>query len=214
MERPLTTDLDRLLELAAAEPERLQAVEREIRECYEETRAVMVVDMCGLSRTTRERGPVHALALVHNVRAIARPAVAASNGTVVEMTADDILCLFESVPHALSAAHEISAALAVRNAGVAAAWQVDVSIGIGYGAILNFDCRRIAGAELNLASKLGEDVAGAREVILTESAWAALGAPSAEWHQSVVSLGGTAVRCFWTGLAAPARKTSPLASGC
>jgi adenylate cyclase len=201
-EIPVITEPERLLELAGLEPARLPEVERQIRERYEEIRAVMVVDMCGLSQTTHERGAVHALALVHHLRSIARPAIVAHDGVVVEMTADDILCLFDSVPCALAAAQEISAAAEARNAGAVAAWQVDISIGIGYGPLLNFDCRRIAGDELNLASKLGEDVAGPREVILTESAWTTLCASAGEWRQSVVSFGAQPVKCFRAPIAA------------
>ncbi|HSQ21131.1 MAG TPA: adenylate/guanylate cyclase domain-containing protein, partial [Blastocatellia bacterium] len=48
------------------------------------------------------------------------------------------------------------------------------SIGIGYGATLVIDEEDIFGAEVNIACKLGEDVAGKSEILLTQSAYAAL----------------------------------------
>lgn len=44
------------------------------------------------------------------------------------------------------------------------------SIGIGYGAILNIAGEDMYGDEVNLASKLGEDVAQRGEILLTAAA--------------------------------------------
>ena len=53
-------------------------------------------------------------------------------------------------------------------------WDLHASIGVGYGEILMVEEDDFYGNELNLASKLGEDVAESGETLLTEAAHARL----------------------------------------
>ena len=47
---------------------------------------------------------------------------------------------------------------------------VGIAIGIGFGSILDLDGEDFFGDEVNLASKLGEDIATGGEVLLTDAA--------------------------------------------
>ena len=51
---------------------------------------------------------------------------------------------------------------------------LQICIGVGFGRLLVVGDEDVFGEEVNLASKLGEDVAGPGEVLLTESAWRAV----------------------------------------
>ena len=51
---------------------------------------------------------------------------------------------------------------------------LNVSAGIGFGPTLVIAREDLFGPEMNCACKLGEDIATANEILLTEAAWASL----------------------------------------
>ena len=54
---------------------------------------------------------------------------------------------------------------------------IHISVGIGYGEVLKIGDRDIFGHEMNLASKLGEDLAADDEILLTAAAYETLPTP-------------------------------------
>ena len=162
--------LDGLLERMLADPASREAVAAEIDRDFGEMRAVLVLDMTGFSRTTRRSGIVSFLLMIHQMKSLACPAIEANGGILVKAEADNLYCLFESLPAAAAAACAIMTALGRANLSLAAERRLYASIGIGYGRILNVDEQDLFGDEVNLASKLGEDVAGEGEILLTAAA--------------------------------------------
>ncbi len=67
------------------------------------------------------------------------------------------------------------------------------SIGIGYGAVLNIDDEDLFGDEMNLACKLGEDIAARSEILLTEAARATLTLKTVETRPEQLSISGLAL---------------------
>ena len=171
--------LDELLVERNEHPERLAEIDRRIWEDFGETRAVWVLDMCGFSRLTRRYGITHFLAMIHRLQALVRPIVVDEGGTVVKTEADNVFAVFDDVAPAVTTARRLLATLARANAYLPEDWDLHVSIGIGYGEILMIGDHDFYGNELNIASKLGEDVAGPEEVYLTETAHARLRATDA-----------------------------------
>jgi adenylate cyclase len=57
-----------------------------------------------------------------------------------------------------------------------------VSIGIGYGDILDLDGRELFGGEVNLASKLAEDIGEPGEILLTRAAMEAIEGLEGWWY--------------------------------
>ena len=177
--------LDALLSAILADPpaqgDLAEAIDRE----FGEHRAVLVLDMTGFSRTTRRSGIVAFLLMIHQMKLLARPAIEANGGVVVKAEADTLYCLFESVAGAVAAARAIMAALAGANLSLDVERRLYASIGIGYGRILNVDEEDLFGDEVNFACRLGEDIAGEGEILLTPSAAAQAGiamAPEREYH--------------------------------
>jgi adenylate cyclase len=150
----LDVALDRLLE----RPDEREQLERSIEQEFGRECAVLVVDMTGFARETQLRGIVAYLALIRAMRNAAAIAVDTRSGRVVKAEADNLFCVFERAAEAIDAARE----LVVGH---------DVSIGIGYGRVLDVG-DDVWGDEVNLASKLGEDVAQHGEILLTEGACA------------------------------------------
>jgi adenylate cyclase len=164
--------LFRLLDRRNEHPEDLVAIDRDIRERYEERRAVLVLDMCGFSRLSLRHGIVHFLAMIRRMQRVVAPVVEGAGGQVIKTEADNLFATFADVPPAVRAARRIGVDLARHNAVLPRDWDVHVSIGIGYGELLLVGREDLYGCELNLASKLGEDLAGPGEILLTAAAQA------------------------------------------
>jgi adenylate cyclase len=168
--------LDRLLDIRNEHPERLLEIDTQVRRTFERRLAILVLDMCGFSRLTMRHGIIHYLSLIRRMQRTVIPIVEASRGQVLKTDADNLFATFESVPPALRAARAINAQLAQANAVLPEDWDVHVSIGIGYGPLLAIGDDDLFGPEMNLASKLGEDLAQAGAILLTESAYERTGA--------------------------------------
>jgi adenylate cyclase len=162
--------LERLLEKRNEHPEGLAEIDREIWAAFGETHAVWVLDMCGFSRLTVRYGITHFLSMIHRLQGIVRPIVARQRGRVVKTEADNVFAVFDSVEAALTAARDVQDQLATANAFLPEDWDLHASIGIGWGELLMIEDHDFYGNELNLASKLGEDIAESGETLLTEAA--------------------------------------------
>jgi class 3 adenylate cyclase len=183
---PGRDELDHLLDEILRRPERRDHFEARIEEGFVAERAVLVLDMSGFSRTTQAYGIVEFLLMIRRLRRTADPIVARHRGDVLKAEADNLFCLFPSVVDAVAAAREIVDAL--EN-------DLYVSIGIGFGRMLLIGDDDVLGGEVNLASKLGEDVAGRGEILLTEGAHAQV-ADRRGFQERAVAVSGLELRHF------------------
>jgi class 3 adenylate cyclase len=186
-------NLDRLLREMIERPEAQDDLAAEIDAQFGETRAVMVLDMSGFSRTTQRRGIVAFLLMIHQMKLMATPAVEANGGLVVKSEADNLYCLFETVEGAVRASREIMQRLDTVNPLLPEERRLYASIGIGYGRIINVDEEDMFGDEVNLASKLGEDVAQRGQVLLTPAASAEAERAGFQTREQTISISGLAI---------------------
>ncbi len=170
-QKPLPTcnDLYKLLDIRIEHPEQTKEIDAQIIKEFEQERTIFVLDMSGFSRTVQRFGIIHYLAMVHRMRRIVLPVVEKYSGIVVKFEADNCFAVFSNPDDALGASLDIHNNLEAVNLITADESDVHVSIGIGHGPVLLF-CDDMYGNELNLASKLGEDVAERGEILLTDSA--------------------------------------------
>ena len=155
-------------------PEREPHIDEQIHRTFGRTVAILVLDMVGFSRLTLERGIVHYMAMIHQMDRIARPAVSANGGRVIKQEADNLFCAFPDPAGALEGALDVLRAFDAVNSVLPPERHVYGSVGIGYGPTLLIGDRDMFGAEMNLACKLGEDLAGTNEILLTRAAHDAL----------------------------------------
>lgn len=172
------TALTTLLARRNEHPEQLAEVDREIWDTFGETHALWVLDMCGFSRLTMRYGITHFLAMIHRLHGIVLPIVRRRGGLVVKTEADNVFATFPTVKAGVDAARDVQESLATANIFLPDDWDLHASIGVGYGEVLMLE-DDFYGNELNLASKLGEDVAEAGETLLTEAAFERLAAEGA-----------------------------------
>lgn len=183
-------ELERLLDEMIEHPERQGEIIPVVETTFGQQRAVMVLDMSGFSKTTQKHGIVSFLLMIHQMKLVVQPALSARRGVLVKEEADNLFCLFDTVADAAGASLEITQRLGIVNLLLPEAKRLYVSIGIGYGHLLNIEDQDLFGDEVNVASKLGEDLAQRGEILLTEAAAAALGDETYRITPHTVSISG------------------------
>jgi class 3 adenylate cyclase len=186
-------NLEHLLDALIDQPDQRADIERDIDGIFGQDKAVMALDMSGFSRTTHQYGIVPFLLMIHQMKLLAGPSIEAGRGLVLKAEADNLFALFDTVADAVLASREVIARLNAANTVLPDDRQLYISIGIGYGHILNIEDRDVFGDEVNLASKLGEDIADKGEVLLTTSARDQLGDATIELREESVSISGLAL---------------------
>jgi class 3 adenylate cyclase len=170
----------------APTPAARAAVETRIRETYERPRAVVISDMSGFSRITREEGILHFLGLIHRMQTLCRPIVERHGGTWVKAEADNLYLSFATADEAMTAAIAMHEACDKDADGRRRNDTVSLSIGIDHGPVLDLDGEDFYGDPVNIASKLGEDLGDAGDLLVTRTAAGAF-APPAGWRSEVAS---------------------------
>jgi len=158
----------------ATKPQQIAALEGEVWEAYGVDRAVIALDMSGFSRITERHGILHFLSLIQHMREVTRPIVETGGGEVVKYEADNMFAVTATADDALAVATAIVAAFARGNRSSDEASRIHVSIGIDYGRLLLIPGVELFGGPVNFACKLGEDVAGRDEILMTKVAYARL----------------------------------------
>lgn len=157
--------IDELAQLPAAQRE---AGEQRLRERFEVERAVLALDMSQFSLSVRRSGIVFHLCQIRRVQRIALPIVAEWRGELVKCEADNILATFASPDDAVESALAIDAALAGTKDDSPLDAPLTAGIGIAFGRFLLIGGKDAFGDAVNTAHKLGEDVARATEVLVTD----------------------------------------------
>ena len=136
------------------------------------TGATFISDMANFSSTSRTQGVCHFLKLIHRTRETVAPIIASNNGLLLKCDADNCYAYFENPSDALRASIEVNAALFNMNQSRDLAEHVYLSVGIDYGRLLLVGDEDYYGDPVNTASKLGEDLAGKSETLITQRALA------------------------------------------
>jgi len=155
-----------------------ESLSEELWKRFGETRAVLVLDFSGFTRTTQARGIVFFLWTVTPLREIILEAFHNNGALRTRRETDNLFAEFSTPDQALSAAFAIHQALEKEAVEMAEGENASAGIGIGYGPLLLSETEGMFGNEMNLASKLGEDLAQGGETLLTQAAFRRL--PSKE----------------------------------
>ncbi|HJQ67551.1 MAG TPA: adenylate/guanylate cyclase domain-containing protein [Blastocatellia bacterium] len=189
-------DLERLLTEIIDHPELRAEITETIEKTFAQDGAVLILDMSGFCRTTQIYGIVSFLLMIHRMQLICRPCIEHNGGAIVKADADNLFCLFDTVRDAVRAAREIIDRLDTANRVLPAEQHLYAAIGIGYGRILNIAGQDMFGDEVNLASKLGEDIADMGEILLTSAARAELGEADTPIPERTVSVSGISLTYY------------------
>lgn len=154
-----------------AAPADQPALEREVWRQYGKQVAVMVLDMSGFSLVTRTHGILHYLGMVRRMQVVTRTVVEGTGGAVVKFEADNLYAVFADARAAIEAAIRINVGFGAQNLLTEDAKDINVSIGIAWGEILLIPGKDFYGDAVNLAAKLGEDLAERGEILVDTHAW-------------------------------------------
>jgi class 3 adenylate cyclase len=145
-------------------------IESALWEQYGAEYAVFVLDMSGFSLLTRKYGIVHYLSMVRRMQLTTEPIVKSFGGSMIKYEADNCFAVFPDPLSAVNAAIAMQHAFDAANLLTSDDLDIHISCGIDYGKILivgNEDC---FGDSVNRASKMGEDLATAGEILVTKEA--------------------------------------------
>lgn len=156
----------------------LTELDRRIWDLFGEEWAVMFTDLSGFSRHVAEFGIVHFLQVILEQKRLLSPVVQAHDGIVIKIEADSFLILFKRVSRALDCALQMQRVCRAANERRKPEEQILLCVGLGWGRVLKIGDDDVFGAEVNAASKLGEDLAKADEILITAAAREQLGDPA------------------------------------
>ena len=132
--------------------------------------AVFVLDMSGFSMLTRKYGIVHYLSMVRRMQLTTEPIVKSYGGQMLKYEADNCFAVFPDPLSAVNAAIAMQHAFTASNLLTSDELDIHISCGIDYGKLLIIGHDDCFGDPVNRASKMGEDVAAAGEILITKDA--------------------------------------------
>ena len=165
------------------------SLDREIEnQCVSET-TVMMCDSSGFTRRTHQYGILHFLAVMTDVYDRVEPVVLKHAGTVISRGADNLLATFDNPVKGVDAAIAMQRLLAKFNKNKTDRDQFQLCMGFHHGSILRLK-DGVFGDKVNIASKIGEDLASAEEILVTGEVAKRLPARIKRSYARSVELGG------------------------
>jgi len=162
---------DLLLQFSQAEdPAIRKNLETTLWENYGQEQTVFVLDMSGFTRLTRKYGIIHYLSMVRRMQLTSEPIVKSFDGFMIKFEADNCFAIFPTPLQAVNASIAMQHAFDAANILTSDDLDIRIGCGIDYGKILmvgNDDC---FGDAVNRASKMGEDLAEAGDILVTKEA--------------------------------------------
>jgi adenylate cyclase len=166
----LGVDAGRLWELVAARAQPgadTAKIDRRIWNLFGEEWAIMFTDLAGFSRQVATFGITHFLQIIHEHVLILNPIIDAHDGILLKTEADSMMVVFRESARAVQCAVEMQHKLAVENTKRSDETKILLCVGIGAGKVLKVGHHDVYGEAVNAASKLGEDIAKAGEILVT-----------------------------------------------
>ncbi|MEZ4452669.1 MAG: adenylate/guanylate cyclase domain-containing protein [Nannocystaceae bacterium] len=146
-----------------------EAIDARIWDLFGEEWCVMFTDLAGFSRNVARFGIIHFLQTISESERLLIPILEAEDGVLLKIEGDSMMVIFRSPMRGIDAALKMMARLAEYNTERAPEDQVLLCVGLGYGKVLRIGDADVYGHEVNAASKLGEDIARAGEVLITDA---------------------------------------------
>ena len=177
--------------------EERKSIEQNLWNDYGAEYAVFVLDMSGFSMLTRKYGIVHYLAMVRRMQLTTEPIVKSYGGFMIKYEADNCFAVFPDPLSAVNAAIAMQHAFTASNLLTPEDQDIHISCGIDFGKVLIIGHEDCFGDPVNRASKIGEDLAVAGEILMTKEAMdmipAEAGITAREIH---VSISGISIPAF------------------
>ena len=146
-----------------------EKIDRRIWDLFGEDWCIMFTDLSGFSRGVAKFGIIHFLQTIFESERLVIPIIEDYDGILLKTEGDSLLVIFRNVDKAINCCFKIHEVLHEYNKDKNPEEHVIICIGLGYGKVLRIGDADVFGAEVNAASKLGEDTAGAWEILVTDN---------------------------------------------
>lgn len=177
--------------------EERRSIEKTLWGDYGAEYAVFVLDMSGFSMLTRKYGIVHYLSMVRRMQLTTEPIVKSYGGFMIKYEADNCFAVFPDPLSAVNAAIAMQHAFSAANLLTSEDLDIHISCGIDFGKILIIGHEDCFGDPVNRASKIGEDLAAAGEILITTEAMQMIPAEAGiKAHEMSVSISGITIPAY------------------
>jgi adenylate cyclase len=159
--------LEKLIEERLQPDANKAEIDRRIWDLFGEEWAIMYTDLSGFSRRVAEFGIIHFLQTIYASQKLFVPCIDCHDGILLKVEADSMLVIFRNVRKAIDCAVHMQQSVQAYNKDKEDTEKILLCIGLGFGQVLRIGDDDVFGAEVNAASKLGEDSAKAWEILVT-----------------------------------------------
>jgi len=170
--------LERLIEERLKPGADKEKIDGRIWDLFGEIWCVMFTDLSGFSRGVAKFGIIHFLQTIYESQRLLVPIIEDHDGILLKTEGDSFMVIFRNVQKGIQCAIAMQRVLQQYNKTRSDEEQVLLCVGLGYGRVLRIGDSDVYGAEVNAASKLGEDTAEAWEILVTEGVRVAAGSVS------------------------------------
>ena len=170
--------IEKLIEARIEAAADRESIDQRIWDLFGEEWCIMATDLAGFSRNVAEFGIIHFLQTIYESERILIPVIEKHDGILLKVEGDSFFVIFRNVQKAIRASIEMQQTTVRYNAARVPQEHVLLCIGLGFGRVLRIGDADVFGAEVNAASKLGEDTARAWEILVTDS----LAAAAEDWR--------------------------------
>jgi class 3 adenylate cyclase len=146
-----------------------ERIDRRIWDLFGEEWCVMFTDLSGFSRGVAKFGIIHFLQTIYESERLLLPVIERHDGILLKVEGDSFMVIFRNAAKGMQCAIAMQQTLESYNAEKSDEVKVLLCVGLGYGRMLRIGDADVYGAEVNAASKLGEDIAKARQILVTKS---------------------------------------------
>lgn len=150
---------------------------------------ILMCDSSGFTRRTHDYGILQFLTVMVKIYDLTEAPIARRRGQIISRGADNLLAVFEKPEQAVDAATDMMRLIEKFNEGKHDRDQFQLCMGIHQGKVLRLK-DGIFGDKVNIASKIGEDLASAEEILVTGEVAAQLPARIKRSYARSVELGG------------------------
>ncbi|MCB1324465.1 MAG: adenylate/guanylate cyclase domain-containing protein [Spirochaetales bacterium] len=144
-------------------------IDQRIWDLFGEEWCIMFTDLSGFSRGVAKFGIIHFLQTIQESERLLVPLIDEHDGILLKVEGDSFLVIFRNARKAVNAAVQMHRTLKEYNTGRSEEEQILLCVGLGFGKVLKIGDQDVFGAEVNAASKLGEDIAEAWEILVTQA---------------------------------------------
>ena len=160
--------LEKLIEERLKSGADKKLIDERIWDLFGEEWCVMFTDLSGFSRGVAKFGIIHFLQTIQESERILIPVIEDHDGILLKVEGDSFLVIFRNVTKGVQGAIAMQRILKEYNLDKPDEEKVLLCVGLGYGKMLRIGDTDVFGSEVNAASKLGEDTAKAREILVTD----------------------------------------------